>query len=359
MFGFGKRSSKNYLGLDMGSSSLKALLVRTYSSGLVVEDFAEVLTPKGSLVDHQLIAPDELSIALKQLHKRLNSNVRDVSSAVAGSQVITKLLQLDANLNTQELEQQVEMEAENSIPFPIDEVSIDFEILGPMSSDDTRNTILLSATRTESISLRTEIMLNADFDAKIMDVESHALGRAWSYIVKQGEFGHEVLDDDVIGLIDIGANALTFAALEAGEVIYSRSQNFGGTQYNQQIANYYGMSLDEAEEAKKSNSLPDTYEIDVLSQFVTGLLQQIRRQLQLFTSSTGNREVKYIALSGGSALGNDVFAQLEDELEYDVVVAQPFVNASFTKGVNSEHLKRHGGKYMVALGLALRGSNDV
>ncbi|WP_055732941.1 type IV pilus assembly protein PilM [Agarivorans gilvus] len=357
VLGIGKKSSTALLGIDFGSSTIKGLLLSKSSKGLKVEAVAEVDTPTGALVDNQVVSPEEITESLRELKRKLPSRNRQVATAVAGSHVITKVIYMDSSLSALELETQVELEAENSIPFPIDEISLDFEVLGVNESEPTRNNVLLSAARTEAVSIRAEVLANADFEAKIVDVESHALGRAWNYLLHQQD--EEFDPQKVIALVDIGETTLNFAILNKGEVVYNRAQNFGGAQYTQQIASFYSLSVEEAKEMKVSGRLPENYEIDVFAQFVNGVIQNVRRQISLFLSSSGYKTIDAIALSGGSALSDELVFQMQSDLEMPVLKAQPFHDCAVDRSIDREKLRHEGGKYMVALGLALRSFDNV
>ncbi|WP_432454732.1 MULTISPECIES: type IV pilus assembly protein PilM [unclassified Agarivorans] len=357
ILGIGKKTSAALLGIDFGSATIKGLLLSKSAQGFKVEAVAEVVTPTGALVDNQVVSPEEITASLRELKRKFPSRNRQVATAVAGSHVITKIIYMDNSLSDLELETQVELEAENSIPFPIDEISLDFEVLGSNESDANRNNVLLSAARTEAVSIRAEVLANADFEAKIVDVESHALGRAWHYLLHHQE--DEFDDSKIIGLVDIGESTLNFAILNKGEVVYNRAQNFGGAQYTQQIASFYSLSLEEAKEMKISGRLPENYEIDVFAQFVSGVIQNVRRQVSLFLSSSGYKSLDALGVSGGSALSDELVLQMQNDLELPVIKAEPFNHCQFDRSVDPDGLRRDGGKYMVALGLALRGFDNV
>ncbi len=258
--------------------------------------------------------------------------------------MITKVIQVDAALGEKELENQVQLEAEQLIPFPLDEVSLDFEILGKVN-DQERREVLLSAARTESVSGRVTALAEADMTTKVVDVGAHALGRAVLACLPELQEWEKP-----VGVIDIGASAMTFAALVKGEVIYSRLQNFGGDQYSQALASFYNLSLDDAEQAKLQGKLPVDHELDVLLPHMNALLQQVRRNVQLFCSSSGHRELSRLVLTGGGSLLPGLAAQVGSELNCEVLHPDPFALFGKPKGEGAVH----GAKFMTALGLALR-----
>ena len=346
MFGlFNKGSLLPLAGVDFGSQTIKAVTITGRPGKLHLESVAEVATPKGTLVDYQLQDIERVSQSLKALKRLISGSSQYVATAVTGSNVITKVIQVDTALGENELENQVQLEAEQLIPFPLDEVSLDFEILG-MAGDNGRQEVLLSAARTESVSGRVSALTEAGMTTMVVDVGAHALGRAVLACLPDLQ-----TSEKPVGIVDIGASALTFAALLRGQVIYSRLQNFGGDQYSQALASFYSMSMEEAELAKLQGSLPADHEVDVLLPHLSTLVLQIRRNVQLFCSSSGNKELSRLVLTGGGSLLPGLAGQIGSELNCEVLHPDPF--ALFGKPQGEGGLT-HGAKYMTALGLALR-----
>ncbi|WP_043762122.1 PilM family type IVa pilus assembly protein TapM [Aeromonas taiwanensis] len=346
MFGLlSKGSLLSLAGIDFGSQTIKAVTISGRPGKVHLGSVAEIPMPRGTLVDYQLQDIERVGQSLKSLRRLVQGDCQHVATAVTGSNVITKIIQVDTGINENELESQVYLEAEQIIPFPLDEVSLDFEILG-MTADNSRQEVLLSAARTESVNGRVSALAEADMSTMVVDVGSHALGRAVLACLPELQTW-----ETPVGIVDIGATAMTFAALLRGQVIYSRLQNFGGDQYSQALASFYSMSLEEAEQAKIQGSLPVDYEVDVLLPHIATLVLQIKRNVQLFCSSSGNKELSRLVLTGGGSLLPGLAAQLGSELNCEVLHPDPFVLFGKPKG---EADQAHGAKYMTALGLALR-----
>ncbi|PKQ74922.1 pilus assembly protein PilM [Aeromonas sobria] len=347
MFGlFNKGSLLPLVGIDFGSQTIKAVTLSGRPGKLHLESVADIPTPKGTLVDYQLQDIERVSQSLKTLKRLIAGNSEYAATAVTGSNVITKVIQTDARLGDKELENQVQLEAEQIIPFPIDEVSLDFEVLGPTLNNDDRQDVLLSAARTESVNGRVSALAEAGMVVKVVDVGAHALGRAVVTCLPELQ-----TSERPVGVIDIGASAMTFAALIKGEVIYSRLQNFGGDQYSQALSSFYGMTLDDAEQAKTKGTLPVDHELDVLMPHINLLLQQVRRNIQLFCSSSGYRELSTLVLTGGGSLLPGLVVLVKEEVNCEVL--HPDLFALFGKPKGEAELS-HGARYMTAFGLALR-----
>lgn len=333
------------LGVDFGTHTVKGVMLTGRSGKFVIEGAADGAMPRGVLVDYQLQDIEKVGHVLKGLRRSLPTAGQFAATAVTGSNVISKVLLLDAGLSDAEFNAQVMQEAEQLIPFPLDEISLDYEVLGLSSNDPERQEVLLSAARTESISGRVSALAEAGFVTKVMDVGAHALGRAVVACYPQ-----LIESNKATAIVDIGASALTFATMVRGEVIYSRLQNFGGDQYTQALSSFYGMTLEEAEQAKLTRNLPAGHDQDVTEPHLATLLQHIKRNTQLFCSSSGFRDISDLVLTGGASLVAGLPAYLARELEIEVLHPDPF--AEF----GSQQIKElgHGARYMTAFGLALR-----
>ena len=258
---------------------------------------------------------------------------------------------MDATLSEEELANQIEIEADNLIPYPLDEVSLDFESLDVNKSDPTKIDVLLSAARTESIEARVAALEYGGFEAKVIDVESYAVSRTFNLCLPMLPNDAK---DKMVAIVDIGANMTLFSVSNAGKNVYSRDQIFGGEQYTRSIIAYYNQSFEEAEAAKVNGDLPPNYYIEVLSPFHTILVQQVRRAIQIFLTSSGYEKVDYLVISGGTALLDGIQELLTAELAIYTVIADPFVHMGLSANLDPNKLQLVAPQLMVASGLALR-----
>ncbi|GAA76538.1 type IV pilus assembly protein PilM [Pseudoalteromonas sp. BSi20480] len=258
---------------------------------------------------------------------------------------------MDVSLSDAELESQIEIEADSLIPYPLDEVSLDFEKLSTNEADPSKMNVLLSAARTESVEARVGALEEANLDTKIVDVESYALSRAMDVYYQQ-------LPSDAfnkcVAVVDIGAVLMLVSVVQAGETIYTRDQVFGGDQYTNSIVNYYNKGFDEAEIGKTSGDLPPNYTFEVLAPFQTALLQQVRRAVQMFLTTSGKEQIDYIVLTGGTSMIKGLDRLLIEELGIHSVVAEPFANMEISPKVDRNVMQRHRTQFAIATGLALR-----
>lgn len=348
---FWKKKTSLMIGIDIGSHSAKAVLLNRDNDGYILEAVASVAMPRGAIVDREIQDIEAVGKIIAKLRKLIGSSTAQVAAAVSGQTVITKTIYMDVALSEQELASQIEIEADSLIPYPLDEVSLDFESLEINESNPSKINVLLSAARTESVETRVSALEAGGYKTKVVDVESYALSRAF-------DINLNTLPDDaaekVVATIDIGATMTLFSVTDAGKHIYSRDQLFGGEQYTRSIAAFYNQSFDDAETDKVAASLPDNYQHDVLSPFQAVVLQQVRRAMQMFLTSSGKEKIDYLVLSGGTALMEGIDQRLNEELNITTFIAAPFAQMKVSDKVNAEELKSNAAKYMVAAGLALR-----
>lgn len=349
MLGFIKKSTITpMLGVDFGSNTIKAVAVSGDNQNFSIDAWAEIATPKGTIRDFQLQDVDKISQSIKQLLKILPGKHKFAATAVSGSSVITKITQVANNINQIDFENIVMMEAEQLIPFPLDEVSLDFEFLGPNINDPTRNDVLICAARSQSVASAVSAFNQTDLSVKVVDVGLHALTRSMVTMEKS------LLQENAnkfCALVDIGDLSLSFGIIFQGELIYSRLQDFGGSSLTRSLATFYNLPQEEAEKVKLKGALSSYSDIDVVNSYVNQLTQHIKRNIQLFCSSAGNRSVDMLILSGGGSLIPGLREQLALQLEIDVKHPDPVL---FYKKHTEGDSMGHGAKYMTALGLALR-----
>lgn len=339
------------VGIDIGSHEVKAILLSKTADGYKILNHAAVPVKKGAVNDHDIRDADAVTESLRQIKRALPKNTKFASVAVSGSAVMTKVIYMDASLSEEEMEAQIEIEADNLIPYSLDEVSIDFETLSTNLTDPTKVDVLLSACRTENIDARVDVLDNVDLEVKVVDVEGYALGRASELILQQLPEGAA---NKAIALVDIGANITTFAVVDKGETAFIREQAFGGEQFTQSILSFYGMSHEQAEKAKIEGDLPRNYMFEVLSPFQTQLLQQIKRTLQIYCTSSGKDKVDYIVLCGGTSKLEGMANLITNELGTHTIIADPFQGCLHADDAIKSELQPNISKYMVACGLALR-----
>ena len=347
---FGKGKSKQVLGLDISSTTVKLLELSQTGSRYRVESYAVCSLPQDAVIEKGVHDVDGVSNAIRTVVAQSRTKLKNVAAAVAGSSVITKLIDMPKGLSEDDMETQLTLEADQYIPYPLDEVAIDFEIQGPSPESDEQVEVLLAACRRETIETRVEAIEGSDLVPKIMDVEAYAMERAFTQIKNQ----LDLEEDSTVAIVDIGATMTTLSVLNSGQTIYTREQLFGGKQLTDEIMRRYGLPLEEAGLAKKQGGLPDDYEPEVLEPFKDAVVQQVARSLQFFFSSSQYNDVDHIILAGGVASMEGLEELVQERLGTPTSVANPFAGMSISSRVNQVALNSDAPAMMIACGLALR-----
>lgn len=339
------------LGLDISSTAIKLLELSQSGDRLRVESYAVEPLPANSVIEKNIADVEAVGDAIKRAVKRSASRTKLAAVAVAGSAVITKIIAMPASLTEDEMEQQIELEADQYIPYPLEEVNLDFEVIGPSENDPERIDVLLAASRSENVDIRVAALELAGLKAKIVDVEAYAMENAFSLLIPQlPEHGI----DQTIAVIDIGATMTTLNVMHDCKTIYTREQVFGGKQLTEEIQRRYGLSYEEAGMAKRQGGLPDNYVPEVLEPFKDAMTQQVSRSLQFFYGSSQYNNVDHIVLAGGSAMIPGIDEMIANKLGVHTSVANPFTNMTLASRVKAQSLSNDAPALMIAAGLAMR-----
>ncbi len=345
-----KTKFKPMLGLDISSTTIKMLELSRHGNGYRVENYAVKPLPANSVVEKNINDVEAVAQAIKATVQASKSKLRDVAVAVPGSAVITKVIEMPAGLTDDALELQISLEADQYIPYPLEEVSLDFNVLGPSDKSPDQVRVLIAACRSENVEMRSSVLELAELKPRVIDVEAFTMERAFDLI--RDQFVDQ--QEQVVAIVDIGSTMTTLSVLVDGKTVYTREQLFGGRQLTEEIQRRYGLSEEEAGLAKKQGGLPDDYEPEVLDPFRDSVVQQVTRSLQFFFSSSQYNDVDHIVLAGGVASLHGLAALIEEKLGTPATVANPFANMSVSSRVNSAVLANDAPSLMIATGLALR-----
>ncbi|MGS2723108.1 pilus assembly protein PilM [Porticoccus sp. GXU_MW_L64] len=341
---------KNLLGLDITSSAVKLLELSGSRDRLRVESYLVRPLPPNTVVEKNINDVSALADNIRKLLNQSHCKLKDVAVSVSGSSVITKVIEAPSGLSDQGMEAHIALEADQYIPYQLDEVAIDFEVLGPSESNPDQVDVLLAACRKENIDQRSEALAEAGLTPRVVDVEVYAVERAFN-LLSQGD---QDMQSQVVAIADIGATMLTLSVLVDGKTVYTREQLFGGKQVTEEIQRRYGLSVEEAGQAKKQGGLPEDYQSEILDPFKEALIQQISRSLQFFFSSSQYNYVDQLVLAGGVAAMEGLRDEVEEKLGLPTMVANPFTGMSVSKNVNAVALANDAPAMLVAAGLALR-----
>lgn len=341
------------IGVDISSSSIKMVELSEVpkKGGLVVERYAIELLPKDAVSDGNINNLDAVAETLQRAWKRMGSRIRNVSLALPAAAVITKKIMLPAGMREEDLEYQVESEANQYIPFALEEVNLDFQVIGPAPGNPGEVEILLAASRKANVEDRVAVAQTANLKALVVDVEPYAAEMAFDQIRAQLPDGAV---DKCVALVDIGASVMNVNVLRNGQSVYTRDQQVGGDQLTQQIQGVFGLSAEESESAKRNGGLPDSYESDVLSPFRENVVMEIARAMQFFFTSTQYNEVDYIVLAGGCAVLPGLDDAVATRTQVSTMVANPFALMTLSSRIKPRQLQMDAPSLIVACGLAMR-----
>ncbi|MFT5399836.1 MAG: type IV pilus assembly protein PilM, partial [Gammaproteobacteria bacterium] len=310
--------------------------------------------PANAIVEKNVAEVESVGESIKRALAKSKIKSKNVAIAVAGSSVITKKITMPASLSEEEMEGQIQLEADQYIPYPLEEVNLDFQILGISEDNPETVDVLLAACRSENVDDRVAAVELAGLTAKIVDIEAYTVETVFSVMAAQ--LPDEGVDKTV-AIVDIGATMTSLSVIHNHKIVYTREQNFGGKQLTEEIMRRYGLSYEEAGLAKRQGGLPDNYEPEVLEPFKETTAQQVSRFLQFFYSAGGTiTDIDHLILAGGTACLPNLAELAESHIGTPTSIANPFANMSSSSRVNKANLEADAPSFLIAAGLAIRGA---
>ncbi|MDR1889758.1 MAG: pilus assembly protein PilM [Zoogloeaceae bacterium] len=349
---FFNSKARTLLGLDICSSAVKMVeLSEAGRNGYRVERYVIETLPKDAVVDGIIANVDAVQSGVRSAWKRMSTSVRTVAMALPAAAVISKKIIVQSGLREDELDAFVEAEAGQHVPFAIDEINLDYQVMGPAASSPGELEVLLVASKKDRVDDRLAIAEAVGLKVVVMDVESYAALSAFELVSGQLP---RIDATPVVALLDIGTSAMRLTVLRDDTPVYVKEQAFGGSVLTQDIVRRYGMSYGEAETAKRSGNLPDDYETELLPQFSDNLALEVARALQFFFTSTQFNKVDHIVLAGGCAAIRGIDKLVAARTQVNTIVANPFAGMTLSDKVRSNSLQTDAPSLMNACGLALR-----
>ncbi|HSI44420.1 MAG TPA: pilus assembly protein PilM [Methylotenera sp.] len=352
-FSFFTESTPPLIGIDISSTAVKMVELANNGRGSYkLEGYSMAPLAKDVIVDGNVNDLEKVAEAMKLAWKLLGSREKRSALALPAAAVISKKVLMAADLREEDMEMQVEAEANQYIPFSLDEVNIDFQVIGPAPNSPDEVEVLIAASRKEKIEDRVAAAEGAGLKVTVMDVETYATEAAYTLV--SGQLPNAGREQTVM-IVDLGASMMHINVLHDNKSVYTREQSFGGGQLTQEIQRRFGLSLEEAEIAKRKGGLPESYENEVLQPFMQSLAMEIARALQFFTSSTQYNRVDHIVLAGGCAAIPAVDVMVQDRTQVNTIVANPFHNMAINSRLKQQQAAIDAPALLIACGLAMRG----
>ena len=346
------RKYRQLLGLDITTSSIKLIELAMVGGEYRVESYAAEPTPPNSMNEKTLVDPEAVGEAIRRAVKRSGAKSHEAAIAISGDAAITKVIQMPRGLRDSDLEAQVEMQADQYIPFPMDEVSYDYEVIGPSEKDAESIDVLLVASRTDNVAQRRSAVVAAGLTTRIVDVEAFALENACRLMTHQMPDGGI---DHSVAVVDFGASSTTFSVLRNLKVVYTRDFAFGGQQLTEEIMRTYGLSMEEAGRAKKEGGLPGNYQAEVLDPFIDDMTQQVSRSMQFYLASgSGREQPDKILICGGCANIPGVADVVQSRVGINAERGDPLGQMKLSSRARAQAVQRDATALLTACGLALR-----
>ncbi|TCS71021.1 type IV pilus assembly protein PilM [Sulfuritortus calidifontis] len=316
-----------------------------------VERYAIAALPKDAIADGKINKPEAVEAAMSQAWRSLDSRTRAIAMALPVSAVISKKILVPSQANENETEAQITAEANQMASFPVDEVSLDYQILGPSAKSPTDNEALVVITRRDRVDERVAIAEAVGLTTVIMDVDNFAVLGAYPMMAAQVPGSGK---KQTVAIVDMGANFTHINILHSNQPVFQRTHAFGGQILTQDIARRFDVSLEEAEDAKRKGQLPDRYKTEVLPAFLENAAQEVMRSLQMCYAATAYQSVDHILLCGGCALLPGLDAAIRNATQANVIVANPLAQMGLSGKVDAGRLGSDAPMLIVACGLAMR-----
>ena len=338
------------VGLDIGSHAVKVCQLKQTSGGYTILSLGSAVLPEGAVEDGTLNDPEVVSKAIAELFQNLKIKNKKVGFSISGYSVIVKKVNL-AVMDEAQLEEHIMAEAEQYIPFDIEDVYLDFQDLKTSHKDADRTDVMLVAAKKEIVDDYLDMLRSLNLNPVIVDVDGFALENTYEYNYQKNEN---------VALVDIGASKMSINILSQGISVVARDIIVGSRQLTDQIQNVFDIEFEEAEALKLGStpSVDKREEIEeIFSTTCTQWVLEIKKAIDLYHANHPEHPLKRLILSGGGAKVSGLLDFLAQETELKVELFNPFLNMSSNiNKIDPEYLANIGPEMAIATGIALRPS---
>ena len=356
MFNFGQ-SQPPTLGIDISTSCIKVLQLSPCEQGYCIDHIGSCPLPEGCVLERVITDIETVANCIRLAVQQSQSKAKHCIMAVPSSNVMSKVITMPADLSDEELEAQINVEADQHIPFPLNEVNIDYNVLKNNHNNDHQVDVLLVCSKTPNITSKVMVAELAGLSPIIVDVESYLTERSFPYLnasLSQDQNSASNNDNHTVAIFDIGSHITTLNVIDKQQLIYTREHDFGGKQLSEKIMQAYQYDFQTAEQKKLSNDLPEDYQVNTLEPFIQTVAQQCSRFLQFFYSVKPSTPIQHIILCGGGSNIAGLDEILQQNVDIPTSTINPLAHLSYSSKVDPTLVARESSSFLVALGLALR-----
>jgi type IV pilus assembly protein PilM len=345
--------SKEVVGVDIGTHSIKVVELSWSGKSIQLQSFGIAPVPLQAIVDGAILDKGAIVEVLQGLLREHKVKRKQAAMGLSGHSVIVKKISLP-EMSDAELEESIHWEAEQYIPFDIDDVNLDFQIIEGEAAEEGKMDVLLVAAKKDKIDDYTDLLIQVGLQPTVVDLDAFALQNSW-------EINYEVVPGRNVALVNIGAGFTNIGVLRNGMTSFTRDISIGGNHYTDALQKEFGMSAEQAERVKTGQEAATDPEAvrRVMETVSENIAVEIQRSFDFFKATTADQEIHQILLSGGSARVRQLDVFLNQRLKIETQINNPLQNIKINpRKFDPELLKENAPAAAVAVGLALRKAGD-
>lgn len=345
---------KELVGIDLGSKVVKIVQLREGKGTYSLQAIGMAPLPPEAIVDNAIMDSAAVVDVIKTLKDSLKIKTKNVATSISGHSVIIRKIQLPI-MTDEELENSIQFEAEQYIPFDISEVFLDFHIIGTDAADPSVMNVILVAAKKDFVNDHIAVFKECGLTPVVMDIDSFAVQNAF-------DLNYALADDEVVAIVNMGAGGMNVNVLKHGTSIFTRDIQVGGNLYNEEIQKQFGLGSADAERAKMGSPVAgiDPQELrEVIRTTTESLAQEVQRSLDFFSATSADERIQQLYITGGISRISQVREALEQRLGVAVEILDPFQQIEINeKKFETDYLQSIGPMFAVAVGLAMRRVGD-
>lgn len=352
---FFRSNSDGLVGVDVSSGAIRIVELEGKDERRVsLKHCVSEPIARGAVVDGNVERIDDVAEAIRSAFQKNHITTKNVALALPRNAVITKRVVMPAGMAEDEIEAQVIDEANQYVPFSVEDVALDFCVIGPSRSSPGDLDVMIAAARRERVDDMEQLAELSGLTLKIVDVAGFAAKRAVQRMIDRLPGSTRTL---CVGVFDFDASITNLSVYRDDETIYERDHPFGTGELTLTIARNYGLSEEEAEEKRKAGDLPDDFESNVMRPFIESISMNTANAVDQYIKTNENDQLDYLMLAGGSSVVSRLLEQISANTGISTMLANPFEGIEFTDGVTEKRIQKESLGFLVASGLALRKFN--